>query len=187
MQQLLTSLEHYKALYEQEIRAVTEQIATERQQAKAVERELESLKALRSAGSRRSRVSSPPSVRSRRFPARYRVAGDDLARPQNIGQTEQRRIEAINARSLRVNGELQTARAEQKEAAQRVRASRALLYEAQVTAPDALATEKLEVASLHIQDPPRHRERAAGADRRTDDTRPARRCDDGRARPAGHS
>lgn len=136
LQKLLASLDHYRNLYEQEIRAVTEQIATERQQARAVERELDSLKGLAERGlSPLTRQLATERTIAQISGSIQGLQATILRAQQNIGQTEQRRIEAINARAMRVNSGLQAARAEAKEAAQRLQAARELLNEAQVTAP----------------------------------------------------
>jgi protein involved in polysaccharide export with SLBB domain/Mrp family chromosome partitioning ATPase len=144
LQKLLASLDHYKDLYEQEIVTITAQIATEKQQADSVQRELDSLKGLAERGlSPLTRQLSTERILAQVSGTIQGLQATILRARQNIGLTEQRRIEALNARTTRITEGLQKARADEKDAGQRLRAARDLLEEAQVIAPRLQASARL--------------------------------------------
>jgi exopolysaccharide production protein ExoF len=144
----LDTLDRYRQLYEQEITAVREQIATEKRQYAAVEKEFENIKSLADRGlSSLSRQLASERTLAQIAGTIQGLEATILRARQNISQTEQRRIDALSARTSRINADLQKARAEAKENAERLQTARDLLVEAEVTGPALYADTQLQDAA----------------------------------------
>jgi protein involved in polysaccharide export with SLBB domain len=144
----LESLDRYRELYEQEIATVKEQIATEKRQYAAVQKEFENIKSLADRGlSSLSRQLASERTLAQIAGTIQGLEATILRARQNISQTEQRRLDTLNERTGRINGDLQKTRAEAKESAERLQTARDLLVEAEVTGPALYDTTRLEGAA----------------------------------------
>jgi protein involved in polysaccharide export with SLBB domain len=139
----LATLDRYRELYEQEIVTLREQIATEKRQLAATQKEFDSIKSLADKGF----ASISRQLTTERTLAQ--IAGNIqgleaniLRARQNISQTEQRRLDIQNQRTARINAEVQQARADAKANAERMKTARDLLVEAEVIAPTLYATSQ---------------------------------------------
>lgn len=144
----LETLDRYRQLYEQEISTVKEQIATEKRQYAAVEKEFANIKSLADRGlSSLSRQLASERTLAQIAGTIQGLEATILRARQNISQTEQRRLDTLNERTARINGDLQKTRAEAKENAERLEIARNLLIEAEVTAPALYATTQIQDAA----------------------------------------
>lgn len=132
----LQTLDRYHQLYEQEINTVKEQIVTQKRQYGAVQKEFEAIKSLADKGY----ASLSRQLTSERTIAQ--ITGDIqgleatiLRARQNISQTEQRRIETQSLRTARINADLQKARADASDNAEKLKTAQSLVTEAEVIAP----------------------------------------------------
>jgi chromosome segregation ATPase len=137
------TLDRYLTLYQQEIESIRGQIASEKKQFAAVQKELDNLNKLADKGL----TSLPRQLSTERTAAQiqstiHALEATVLRAQQNISQTEQRQIDVMNNRTDRINNDLQKARADARETDFKLKTARDLLMEAEVIAPSLYAANQ---------------------------------------------